>query len=172
MSVKYISLKPHILYSQTSVYRGKQFFIVLIKNRLWELVLRVSKINVLSINKTKLFFNRNFQFLRHHKLTSILHKNNFVMFRVRILSDGEIKTLIDIDYEAVPVAARTCTLTAIANDNTVNSDPGIYTITIVDVPEPPALSKNTYSYSTQEVNVSPSGKHVRENYTTMSPTFI
>ena len=96
------------------------------------------------------------------------------MFRVRILSDGEIKTLIDIDYEAVPVAARTCNLTAIANDNTVNSDPGIYTITIVDVPEPPALSKNVYSYSTEEVNVSSSGKHVHEKYmyTPFNPTFI
>ena len=63
-------------------------------------------------------------------------------------------TLVDINYEAVPVAVRTCTLTAIANDNTVNSDPGIYPISVVDVPELPALSKNTYRYSTEEVNVS------------------
>ena len=70
------------------------------------------------------------------------------------VSGGKISAIIDIDYEQVQ--EKSCQLTVIANDEKVNSDPGVYTISVTDKDEAPVLSKSDYRITTPEVNVSSS----------------
>ena len=70
-----------------------------------------------------------------------------------LILDGNVTTLVALDYEAPP-PATTCTLTVTANDGKMDSTtPGVLTLEITNWDEPPVFDMPLYKIITPEVTV-------------------